>query len=95
MSVSDFEPQLANCNVISGFFLLEQPHSISPQKSKIIIISGDVLVLVISLILPKFKEISYFYDTNFIFIFTLLTAFVIPMIILIKHKLQVKEGIAK
>ena len=66
------------------------------EKSKIIIISGDVLVLVISLILPKFKEISYFfYDTNFIFIFTLLTAFVIPMIILIKHKLQVKEGIAK
>ena len=37
MSVSDFEPQLANCNVISEFFLLEQPHSIIPQKSKIII----------------------------------------------------------
>ena len=77
-------------------FFLVMKRIFGEEKSKIIIISGDVLVLVISLILPKFKEVSYFfYDTNFIFIFTLLTAFVIPMIILIKHKLQVKEGIAK
>ena len=77
-------------------FFLVMKRLFGEEKSKIIIVSGDFLILVISLILPKFKEVSYFfYDTNFIFAFTFLTAFVIPMIILIKHKLRIKEDITK
>ena len=77
-------------------FFLVMKRLFGEEKSKIIIVSGDVLVLVISLILPKFKDISYFfYDTNFIVVFTFLTAFIIPLIILIKHKLQIKEDITK
>lgn len=60
-------------------------------KSKIIIFLGDALVLILSLILPMFKEVScFFYDIKFIFMFTMATAFVIPLVILIKHKMQIK-----
>lgn len=75
-------------------FFLVMKRLFGEKKSKIIIISGDIFVLGISLILPIFKEVSYFfYDMNFIFVFTLLTAFVIPMIILLKHKIQAKRGV--
>ena len=48
-------------------------------------------MLILSLILPMFKEVSYFfYDIKFIFMFTMATAFVIPLVILIKHKMQIK-----
>lgn len=74
-------------------FFLVMKRLFGEKKSKTIIFWGDILVLIISLILPEFKEFSYFfYDMNLIFIFTIITAFVIPMIILIKHRLQIKRA---
>lgn len=76
-------------------FFLVMKRIFGEEKNKIIIISGNILVLTISLILPVFKEVSYFfYDMNFILVFTFLVSFVIPLIILIKHKLRLKKGTA-
>ena len=61
------------------------------KRNKLIIFFADIFLLVISLILPEFEEIScFFYDTKFIFVFTFLTSFVIPTTILLKYKLNLK-----
>ena len=74
-------------------FFLVMKRIFGENKGKIIIFLGDIIVLVISMILPTFQNISYvFYDMNFILIFTILTSFVIPLILLVKHKVQVKRG---
>ena len=61
------------------------------KRNKLIIFFADIFLLVISLILPEFEDIScFFYDTKFIFVFTFLTSFVIPTTILLKYKLNLK-----
>ena len=78
-----------------AFFLIMKK-IFGEKKSKIIIILGDIFILTMSLILPIFKEISYFfYDMNFILILTVLTSFIIPVIIFFKLKLQSKRRVIK
>lgn len=77
-------------------FFLVMKRIFGEEKSKTIIILGDILVLTISSVLPMFRELSYFfYNMNFILIFTIITAFIIPLIILIKNNLQTKRRIIK
>lgn len=72
-------------------FFLVMKKLFGEKRFKIIIILGDALVLIISLILPIFKEGAYFfYNMNFIFAFTFLTAFIIPVLNLIKIKQNMK-----
>ena len=72
-------------------FFLVMKKILGQKRSKLIIFFADIFLLIISLILPIFKEISFFfYDTKFIFVFTILTSFVLPAIILLKHKLKLK-----
>lgn len=77
-------------------FFLVMKRIFGEKKGKIIIFAGDLIVLIISMILPQFQNISYvFYDMNFILIFTIITSFVIPLILLIKHRIQMKRGESK
>ncbi len=77
-------------------FFLVMKRIFGEEKSKIIIILGDILVLIISVALPMFRDLSYlFYNMNFIMIFTVLTAFIIPLIVLIKNKMQTKRRVIK
>ncbi len=74
-------------------FFLVMKKLFGSKHSKKIIFGGDVFLLIFSLMVPIFRDVAkFFFDINFIVVFTVLTAFVIPVIILIRHKMQLRKG---
>lgn len=75
-----------------AFFLVAKK-IFGAQHSKNIIFFGDLLVLVFSLVVPAFKGVAhFFFDANFIVVPTILTALVIPLLVLARHKFLLKRG---
>ena len=63
------------------------------KRGKFIVALGDILVLLISLVLPLFSNL--FYNMKFILLFTILTSFFIPIILLIRYNILKKKGEVK
>lgn len=75
-----------------AFFLVAKK-IFGAQHSKKIIFFGDLLVLVFSLVVPAFKGVAhFFFDANFIVVPTILTALVIPLVVLVRHQFLLKRG---
>ncbi len=74
-------------------FYLVMKKMLGEKRGKFIVALGDILVLLISLVLPLFSNL--FYNMKFILLFTILTSFFIPIILLIRYNILKKKGEVK
>lgn len=73
-------------------FFLVMKKLFGVRHSKGVIFCGDFTILIFSLVLPVCKEVAYFfYDINFVVAFTTITSFIIPVMVLLRHMVQIKS----